>query len=328
MNKYLITGFSGFVSKNFLDFLEGLGIQCVILGIDIKPPEFSVTHYTHIHCQYENIDMLNRDELGNIIHKFNPDYVLHLASYSSVAYSWENPVTSFANNTNIFLNLLEAIRTNNLPCRILSVGSSEEYGAFKLSDLPLRETSRVRPQSPYAVARVAQEMLSRVYVTGHDLDIIMTRSFNHVGPGQREIFVISSFAKQLVELAVQGKKYGELITGDTSIVRDFVDVRDVVEAYYMLFQKGKRGEIYNVCSGHGQPLVEIIKIMANKLNLKIDTKQDPKLIRPVDNKIVIGNNEKIANHIGWKNKISIGKSISDILNYWQENSTVKKKACK
>jgi GDP-4-dehydro-6-deoxy-D-mannose reductase len=155
----------------------------------------------------------------------------------------------------------------------------------------------------------------------------MTRSFNHYGPGQKDIFVISSFAKQLVELSMQGKKYGELITGDTSIIRDFVDVRDVVEAYYLLFQKGKRGEIYNVCSGHGQTLTEIIKIMADKLNLKIDIRQDPKLIRPIDNKIVIGSNKKIAEHIGWGNKISIDKSISDILNYWQEKSTIRKEVC-
>jgi GDP-4-dehydro-6-deoxy-D-mannose reductase len=327
MAKYLITGFSGFVSEYFLSFLNEKKENDIILGIDVRRPDFSISDYENLSCRYEQINMLNQNDLENLISQFKPYFVLHLASSSSVAYSWENPVESFKNNTNIFLNLLECIRLNNLSCRILSVGSSEEYGNFELTDLPLKEVLSVKPQNPYSVARVSQELLSQIYANGYGLDILMTRSFNHYGPGQKDIFVISSFAKQLVELSMQGKKYGELITGDTSIIRDFVDVRDVVEAYYLLFQKGKRGEIYNVCSGHGQTLTEIIKIMADKLNLKIDIRQDPKLIRPIDNKIVIGSNKKIAEHIGWGNKISIDKSISDILNYWQEKSTIRKEVC-
>lgn len=318
--KYLITGFSGFVSKHFLNFLEEHGTQASVLGIDTQTPDFSITHYKNIHCHYEKIDMLDKDDLENVIYQFQPNYVLHLASYSSVAYSWKNPAASFTNNTNILLNLLETIRSNNIRCRILSVGSSEEYGNVDASCLPLRESSPVDPVSPYAVARVSQEMLSKVYIHGYKLDIIMTRSFNHIGPGQKEIFVVSSFAKQLTDLAKKAAKQGQLRVGDITIVRDFLDVRDVVRAYYVLFEKGHSGEIYNVCSGRGNALSEIIDSMSGKLNLKIKIKVNPSLIRPADNKAIIGCNEKIKSHTGWDSKISLDTSIDDILHYWMKNS--------
>lgn len=127
----------------------------------------------------------------------------------------------------------------NLDCRILSIGSSEEYGNVQAKDMPLREDHALNPISPYAVARVSQEMLSKIYVDGYGMDIIMTRSFNHIGPGQKDLFVISSFAKQLVQLS-GNKDDSKLVTGDISIVRDFVDVRDVVGAYYLLFKKVKK----------------------------------------------------------------------------------------
>jgi GDP-4-dehydro-6-deoxy-D-mannose reductase len=317
--KYLITGFSGFVSKHFLDFLEEHGKQASVLGIDTQTPDFSITHYKNIHCHYEKIDMLHKDDLENVMYQFQPNCILHLASYSSVAYSWKNPVASFANNTNIFLNLLETIRLNNIPCRILSVGSSEEYGNVRASNLPLTENSPVEPINPYAVARVSQEMLSKVYIHGFDLDIIMTRSFNHIGPGQKEIFVVSSFAKQLTALAKKAAHQGQLRAGDITIVRDFIDVRDVVRAYFLLFEKGHSGEIYNVCNGRGRAISEIVDIMTGILNLKIKIEADLSLIRPTDNKALIGCNKKIKKHTGWDSKISLEKSLEDILSYWMKN---------
>jgi GDP-4-dehydro-6-deoxy-D-mannose reductase len=174
--------------------------------------------------------------------------------------------------------------------------------------------------SPYAVARVSQEMLSKVYIHGYKLDVIMTRSFNHIGPGQKEIFVVSSFAKQLTDLAKKSAKQGQLRVGDISIVRDFLDVRDVVSAYYLLFEKGHSGEIYNVCSGQGKALSEILDSMSGKLNLKIKIEINNSLIRPADNTALIGCNEKIKSHTGWESKISLDTSIDDILSYWMKNS--------
>ena len=162
-------------------------------------------------------------------------------------------------------------------------------------------------------------MISKVYVKGYGLDIVMTRSFNHIGPFQKEIFVISSFARQLVDIKKSGAKCGELVTGDTSIIRDFTDVRDVVVAYDLLLKKGTSGEIYNVCSGKGTSLSDIIGIMAKILDLNIHTRVNEKLMRPSDNRIIIGSNEKIKREVGWHIRIPLEQSLRDIIDYWQKN---------
>lgn len=316
MEKYLITGFSGFVSRHFLDYLEQNNVDATVLGIDINKPDFDLVAYKKIKCSFQRADLLNKDDVDTIIQKFQPDYILHLASFSSVAFSWQNPVASFTNNTNIFLNMLERVRVMGIKCRILSVGSSEEYGNVSQGDLPLREDHLLNPVSPYAVARVAQELLSKVFVAGYGSDIILTRSFNHIGPGQKDIFVIASFAKKLVDIKKRKVSSNELATGDLSIIRDFVDVRDVVKAYYLLLKKGKQGEIYNICSGKGITLTEVLEKMTKIIGVTIDHKLDKRFVRPDDNRAIIGSNEKIKKDVGWKNEIALETSLRDILNYY------------
>ena len=323
MKKYLITGYSGFVSRHFLGYLDKNDAYASIKGLDIQKPEFSQSPYKNIRLDFEKINLLDQNRVESIIFNFQPDYIVHLASYSSVAFSWKEPILSFQNNMNIYLNLLESVRKLGQPVRILSIGSSEEYGNVGEKSLPLTEDHIPRPVSPYAVARVSQEMISKVYVDGYGLDIIMTRSFNHIGPFQKDIFVISSFAKQLVEIKKSGNSSGELVTGDTSIVRDFTDVRDVVMAYDLLLKKGKTGEIYNVCSGKGTSLKNIIRIMAEELTLNINPRVSNQLVRPDDNKIIIGSNEKIKREVGWDTTISLEQSLVDIINSWCKDDPVR-----
>ena len=136
---------------------------------------------------------------------------------------------------------------------------------------------------------------------------------------QNDIFVVSSIAKHLVEIKKSGKDRGRVVLGDVSIVRDFTDVRDVVRAYYLLLKGGKKGHVYNVCSGRGLSIKEIIDIMANQLNMNVDIKVDNRLIRPADNKKIIGSNEKIRQELGWHNIIPLAQSLKDIICYWEEN---------
>jgi GDP-4-dehydro-6-deoxy-D-mannose reductase len=318
VEKYLVTGFSGFVCEHFLRYLEKNEIRAEVVGIDIADPSFDLAKFSFVKCSFEKIDLLDKQQLNALLARFQPVYILHLASFSSVAYSWKHPSESFANNTNIFLNLIETVQTLNIRCRIISVGSSEEYGNVNEADLPLKETANLHPVSPYAVARVSQEMLSKVYVESLGMDIVMTRSFNHIGAGQKDFFVIPSFAKQLIALKNAPAEKRVIATGDTSVVRDFIDVRDVVEAYYLLFKKGKKGEVYNICSGTGTTLNEVIKIMSASLNLEVKQKVDPALVRPNDNRIIIGSNEKIKRDTGWQNKVSLKKSLEDILDHTQQ----------
>lgn len=254
------------------------------------------------------------------MHQFKPDYILHLASYSSVAYSWKNPVAAFVNNTNIFLNLIEQVRLLGLPCRILSVGSSEEYGNVSPDLIPLVENLPTKPTSPYAVARVSQEMLSAIYANSYNIDIVLTRSFNHIGPGQRETFVIPSFAKKLISIKNELTTSGQMTVGNIDLVRDFVDVRDVVKAYYLLLHRGKKGETYNICSGTGSSLRKILMHMMEILNLHVEVVTDAQLIRPNENLVIIGSNKKIYEEVGWKPFISLEQSLEDIIHYWEVKS--------
>lgn len=316
IEKYLITGFSGFVSRHFCQYLERKKVNAFIKGIDVQDHDLKLDDYKYLSFDFEKIDLLSANNIERVLCDFKPDFILHLASSSSVAFSWKAPIISFNNNTNIFLNILEAIRKLNLDTRLLSVGSSEEYGNIREENLPLREDTPLNPTSPYAVARVSQELLSKVYINGYGLDIVLTRSFNHIGPMQKDIFVVASFAKQLIMIKKTNRLDGKLITGNVSIIRDFSDVRDVVVAYYLLLHSGKKGEVYNVCSGKGISLREVISIMADVLNIKISITVNETLIRPEENIKIIGCNEKIRRSLGWKPQYTIKQSLCDTLNYW------------
>jgi GDP-4-dehydro-6-deoxy-D-mannose reductase len=318
MKKYLITGFSGFVSQYFIEYLDNLEVPCEVLGVDINAPKFLFDKHKNIKCHFKYLNLLERADVDTLISEFTPDYILHLASYSSVASSWKNPVTSFVNNTNIFLNVVECVRLLNHNCKILSIGSSEEYGIVKQEDLPLKETLHPNPISPYAVARVSQEMLSDIYANSYNLNIVLTRSFNHIGPGQSDVFVISSFAKKLVEIKKGISANKKIVVGNLDIIRDFLDVRDVVEAYYLLLNNGVKGALYNICSGSGTSLFNVLQMMMDILEIEVEIEVDSNLIRPADNSIIIGSNEKIKRDLSWSPKVPLKKSLYDVLKYWED----------
>lgn len=313
MNKYLITGFSGFVSEHFLEYLNNKSTLIEVIGLDIEEPGFEILKFKNINISFIKVNLLDKTEVTDILSNHKPNFILHLASFSSVSYSWANPVESFVNNTNIFLNLIESIRIQKLKCRILSVGSSEEYGNVTEDLLPLTEETILNPISPYAVARVSQEMLSKIYVNNYGLDIILTRSFNHIGVNQKEVFVIPSFIEKILTKKKINKNLVSINTGNLSIIRDFVDVRDVVRAYDLLFQKGVKGEIYNICSGKGNTLRYIVEIISKFLQVEVNMVEDVSLFRPNDNKTIIGSFKKIQDTVGWSPKYSLEDSLYTII---------------
>lgn len=319
--RLLLTGINGFVAQHYLQYLHSLEEDTEILGVGRSVATFDKTNFPALNIKYLQVDLLDKETVNVILQEFKPTHLLHLASFSSVGHSWKFPHESFVNNTNIFLNLVDQIRLLNINCRIVSIGSSEEYGNVDPTRLPLTEESYLNPISPYAVARVSQEMISKIYAEGFNMDIIMTRSFNHIGPGQKNVFVISSFAKQLVQIANDPNAEKKVVTGDLSIIRDFVDVRDVVKAYHMLLLHGKKAEIYNICSGKGISLKDILDKMCRILNIQIEVEKDPSLVRPNDNKIIIGSADKINAQIGWIPSIEIDQSLFDIIQWWQKQYT-------
>ena len=318
MKKILITGISGFVGGHFVHYLNTHHHDLEIHGIsrsgpawDFVPAIPGLTDNSHFH----RADLKDISKIKSLIEEIQPDYIVHLAAQSSVAESWKTPVDSFMNNTNIFLNIIDTVRLNDFTARVLSVGSSEQYGIVSEKDLPLDEEKLQHPANPYAVARVAQEQLARIYAEGYGLDICCTRSFNHCGPGQSDRFVVSSIVRQFVLIA-HGSQEPVIHIGNEAIVRDFIDVRDVADVYYLLLARGKRGEVYNVCSGQGRAIKDIVTVLSGMLDISVRIKQEQSQIRPIDNPRIVGSNEKIRRELGWQPMIPFEQTLQSMIDYW------------
>jgi GDP-4-dehydro-6-deoxy-D-mannose reductase len=297
MKRLLVTGSNGFVAKHLIPACAG---EYQVFGISRTASLGSIA-----------VEMLNFNELRKVISDIEPDYVIHLASQSSVEQSWRSPSDSFMNNTCIFLNLIDAIRLLDFNPRILSVGSSEQYGIVSQSDLPLKETHPANPTSPYAIARMAQEQLSTLFVSGYGMDIVCTRSFNHCGANQDDRFVIPSIVKQFRRIQ-SGLQPKVVAVGNKKIIRDFIDVLDVVEAYKLLLDHSRSGSIYNVCSGHGRSIEVIIKMISENFGIDVDILENITTTRPIDNPTIVGCNDKIKSELGWEPKIPFEQSLKDI----------------
>lgn len=322
MKKILITGVSGFVGGHLVHYLNTHNDNLEVHGIsrskpawDFVPGEQILLDKHHFH----RADLNDIPRIKTLIGEIQPDYILHLAAQSSVAESWKTPVNSFMNNTNIFLNIIDTVRLNDNGARVLSVGSSEQYGIVLEKDLPLSEDRPQCPENPYAVARVAQEQLARIYAKGYDLDICCTRSFNHCGPGQTDRFVVSSIVKQFVKIA-RDLQEPVIQIGNGSIVRDFVDVHDVVRAYLLLLTNGKRGEVYNICSGNGRSIQDIVTMLADMYDIHVYVHQASSQMRPIDNPRIIGSNHKIQHDMGWTPVIPFEQSLRSMYEYWDRQT--------
>jgi GDP-4-dehydro-6-deoxy-D-mannose reductase len=313
--RYLVTGAAGFVGRHLIASIKETEPSAEIYATDLVPmPSWMVVVAG---LNYTVANLLDRESVDALLERTKPGKVIHLASYSSVAYSWEKPAECFYNNTLIFINIIEGVRQHVPTARVLSVGSSEEYGNVLESDVPLREVQPLKPTSPYGVARVSQEMLSQVFVRGYGLDIRITRSFNHLGPYQREIFVIPGLIKQFLEAKVRGSKEVALDVGCIDVIRDFTDVRDVVKAYLAILERGERGEVYNVCSNLGYSIRQLIGEIAKTIGMTYSIVVDEAKVRPLENRIIIGDNSKILALCDWKPSIDISKALADTILYWE-----------
>tara|TARA_A100001011_G_scaffold386981_1_gene463954 strand:+ start:1362 stop:2291 length:930 start_codon:yes stop_codon:yes gene_type:complete len=300
---FLITGSGGFVGRHLVKRVKKKFPEAKILGLYRSSLKQKVDNVV-----YKKVDLNDFRALFKIFNFFVPDYIIHLAAESSVNYSWKNPANSLENNLNIYLNFLEALRKLKLYPKILSVGSSEVYGKVSKKDLPISENLNLNPLNPYAVFRVAQENISRVYNNSFDFNIIMTRSFNHFGQGQDHRFFIPNLIRQILDPQINNIKLGNL-----EIVRDYIYIQDVVDAYINLLFQGEKNNIYNVSTGKGYKLYQILEIIEEITEVKKPTLTDPNLIRPSDNPIIIGDNSKIIRETGWTPKISLRGGLGRIL---------------
>lgn len=292
----------------------GLGEASELISIDGTTADLALPAAV----AYRGCNLLDNGAIAALVEQWRPKAVVHLAAQSSAGVSYRDPRGTL--ETNIFgtLNLLEAVRgCGEGPIRFLSVCSSEEYGRRAREEMPLTEKSPVEPASPYAVSKAAQGMLSLQYGITYGIEAIVTRSFGHTGPGQTDRFVLPSFAKQCAAVDA-GLAEPVVKVGNLDVVRDFLDVRDVVGAYRVLLENGSGGTVYNVCSGAGLNLKNALKELIRITGAGIDVVTDPERLRPVDVPVMIGDNARLRRDTGWEASVPVERMLRDLLSYWEE----------
>ena len=321
--KILITGIAGFVGKHLTSYLtkdESKEANHKILGIDLNLKDFKQDDYKSRGWKIglAEVDLTNREKVSGVIRKFRPDQIYHLAAQSSVSYSWENPVETFRVNVFGGINILEALKAFCPQCGVLMVCTAEEYGETESEDKAIDENFKIHPQNPYAISKSALDFFSSVYCSAYGLPVFISRSFNHIGPGQSERFVISDFARQIA-LIDKGTQEPVIMVGNIESCRDFLDVRDAVKAYNYIINRGTRGQVYNVCSGEKRKISDLLDILislSKTRNIKVEI--DRSRFRAIDVKTIYGDNGKLKAHTGWSPEYSIEQSLEDTLDYWKE----------
>jgi len=248
-----------------------------------------------------------------------PDRIVHLAGQSSVHQSWIDPGATLRTNVLGIVHLLDAVRRRSLRPDVLVVGSAEEYGLVDPSELPLTEDAPLRPSSPYAVSKVAQAALARLYGPAGGMRVVLTRTFHHTGPGRGEAFAESSFARQLAEIEA-GRRRPVVQVGNLDAIRDYTDVRDVVRAYWALVERGEPGVVYNVCSGRGRRIRELLDILIAASGAKVDVQVDAERLRPSDVPALIGDPSRLRSATGWEPRIDLERTLSELLEDWRERT--------
>jgi GDP-4-dehydro-6-deoxy-D-mannose reductase len=258
-------------------------------------------------------DIRNKKKLATVVKKSRPDYVFHLAAQSFVMPSWKDPKATFDTNITGTFYLLDAIKKTGIDPVIVVACSSAEYGLNYKNEIPIKETKEFRPTSPYATSKVSTDMISYLYSQAYDMKIIRARIFNTIGP-RKTGSAVADFATMMSE--VESGKRKSIEVGNLDGVVDFTDVRDNVNALWMLAKNGKYGEAYNVCSGKGYKINDILEKLLSHSNKKINVVISKKKLRPFDDPIFIGDNSKMKS-IGWSPKIGIDKTLKDTLDYWR-----------
>jgi len=264
--------------------------------------------------EYYDLDIRRADEVRSVVREISPTQIYHLAGVSAVDVSWNNPRLTFEVNVLGTYNLLEAAMLLPSTPRILNVSTSQVHAP---SDDILTETSPLSPDNPYAASKAMAELLRVQYRKYTDGGIITARSFNHTGPGQMPSFVLPSIAKQFAEMEA-GLRAPSLIVGNVEVKRDFTDVRDVVRAYSALLDKGRTGEVYNVCSGSAVRLADCIRKFEAISGISIEINTDPARLRSNEISQIFGDSTKIRTETGWNPQIPLEKTIQDLLDYWRE----------
>jgi GDP-4-dehydro-6-deoxy-D-mannose reductase len=308
----LVTGGSGFVGPYLIAALEAANRPVVALGQAPErvagapwPPAVSPT--------WVDVDLRDRRALDRLVAEVQPAEIYHLAGLSSVADSFADPAPTYEVNVMGTLYVLDAVRRFVPDARVLLVSSAEVYGGLTS---PLTEACPFYPANPYAASKVAAEMIAVEQYRSHGLQVIRARAFNHTGPGQVPRFVVASFAQQIAQIEA-GRQAPVMGVGNLSARRDFLDVRDVVDAYVALMGHGEAGRAYNVCSGQAVAMQDILDGFLAEAKVAITVEVDPALVRPVDVPELVGSHAALSAATGWAPRFPLRQTLADVLAYWR-----------
>ncbi len=318
--RVLMTGTAGFAGSHLAEYLLGASAQAEAHA-PIELHGVIHRHDTRIHHLTDRLtlhrgDLRNALWVNDLIEQVQPDITMHLAAWSDVGGSWEQPWTVYELNIQCQLNLLEGLRRHRPRCRTLVVTSNEAYGLVHPEDLPINEATPFRPNNPYGVSKCTQDLMALQYWQSHKLPTLRARSFNHIGPGQSDDFVASAFARQLAEIEA-GLRPPVVKVGNLEAERDFTDVRDVARAYWQLAQLGEPGTPYNVGSGKAYPVRWILDTLLELTTADVTIEQDPARMRPSDISRSVCDNTRLVQTTGWDQQIPLRTSLRDMLDSWR-----------
>ena len=305
----LVTGASGFAGSHLVQLLS---TSHAVVGWARSAPPAEIAAL----AKWQSVDLLDREAVTAAVRELNPSAIFHCAGLPQVAESWADTAAPLAVNVLGTHRLLEAVRLLGSACRILVTGSAHVYAP---SSAPIAEDETLRPASPYALSKLAQEQLALMAAAADGLQVIVTRSFNHTGPRQKPSFVAPSIARQIAAIE-RGEMDPVIRVGNLEAQRDLLDVRDAVRAYAALIDAGTPGSVYNVASGVGRPVRAVLDALVSRARVPIRIETDSARMRANDIPILIGNASRLRTATGWEPKISFDQMLDDLLAYWRRGS--------
>jgi len=310
--RILITGATGFVGHYLAEHLAAAAPEDEAWGLisDAEPgePPPTVTPISG--------DLTDFPSLVAAAERVRPEVVFHLAASSSVASSWTRPGRVLEVNAVGTVNLLEALRRLPIPPTVVVSSSAEIYGPVPAKEQPISEEAPLRPVSPYAVSKASLDLVAAQYHIGFGLPTIRLRLFPHTGPRRSAEFVASNFARQIARIERELDP-PRLAVGNLEAVRDFSDVRDVVRAYRLAAARARAGEAYNVCSGNGVSIRELLDLLLDRSEAEIEVAVDPARLRPADIPMLVGDGSRFADATGWRPEIPLEQTLGDLLEWWR-----------
>tara|TARA_B100001105_G_scaffold246863_1_gene230979 strand:+ start:275 stop:1234 length:960 start_codon:yes stop_codon:yes gene_type:complete len=307
--KCLITGITGSGGSYLAEHILSKDSKIKIFGIYRSIGNKNLLKNKRI--KLFKCDLCDFNKTQKIIKKINPGVIFHLASTANVRDSFNSPRKTIENNNAITLNLLEVIRINKINPLVIICSTSEVYGKINKKDIPIKETKNIGPVNPYSASKAFQDQLSQTYSECYGLKIIITRMFSYTNARKNFLFQ-TSFAKQIADIEKGKKKI--LTHGNLNSVRNIIDITDAMEAYWIAAKRGRIGKIYNISGKKVISVGNYLKELKKLSNVKIKSKIDKKLLRPVDVTLQIADTKKFIKDTGWSPKISFEESMKKLLN--------------